>query len=429
VQHDEAMTRRRVLQASGAVAGLLATGPIASLVASAQDASETAASAEGASQVIRPFRIDIPQAALDDLHARLDRTRCPRELPGDGWERGVSLAYLQELAAYWRNDYDWRAWEARLNVFPQFTTEIDGAAIHFLHVESPEPNALSMILTHGWPGSIVEFIEVIGPLADPVAHGGDPADAFHTVVPAMPGYGFSGPTHEAGWNTARMAAAWAEMMRRLVYERYGAQGGDWGATVSRTLGIRDAERVVGVHLNFLPTFPSGDPAELDGLTEAELERLAKLEWFGPEEAGHFTIQGTRPQTISYSLTDSPVGQLGWIVEKFKAWTDSESVPEDAVDRDHMLTNVMLYWLTETARSSADLYREDMAAWGEPKINETPTGLALFPVEIGQPIRKLAEPSNTNIVHWSEFDRGGHHAAMEEPDLLVEDVRAFFRLVR
>jgi pimeloyl-ACP methyl ester carboxylesterase len=435
------MTRRRLLEASGAVAGLLAAGPLDTWAAAGRETVAPADTtpfalaqpgtpvAEDAGAEIQPFRIDMPEAVLADLNARLARTRWPSELPGLGWERGVPLAYLQELAEYWRTEYDWRAQEARLNAFPQFTTTIDGANIHFLHVESPEPNALPLILTHGWPGSVVEFIEVIGPLADPAAHGGDPADAFHVVVPSMPGFGFSRPTHETGWDTSRIADAWAELMRRLGYERYGAQGGDWGATVSRTLGIHDAEHVVGVHITFLPTFPSGDQSELEGLTEAEQTRLAKLQHFGTEQSGYFSIQGTRPQTIAYGLTDSPVGQLAWIVEKFKEWTESESVPEDAVDRDLMLTNVMFYWLTETARSSADLYKEDMSAWGEPEINNTPLGIALFPAEIGQPIRRLAEPTNTNIVHWSEFDRGGHFAAMEEPDLLIEDVRTFFRRFR
>jgi pimeloyl-ACP methyl ester carboxylesterase len=432
-----------MLRASGAAATLAATTPVAAWATSAlhdaePDASSgnlakwqaaTPVSAEHSGEAIAPFTIDIPQATLDDLHARLERTRWPRELPGVGWERGVPVDYLRELATYWRDDYDWRAWEARLNAFPQFTTTIDGANIHFLHVPSPDPDALPLIITHGWPGSVVEFLEVIGPLTDPAAHGGDPADAFHVVVPSMPGFGFSGPTHETGWDTTRIALAWAELMRRLGYDRYGAQGGDWVAQVSRTLGIRDAEHVVGVHLNFLPTFPSGDPADLEGLTEAEQEKLAKLEYFATEQSGYFSIQGTRPQTLAYGLTDSPVGQLAWIVEKFKEWTDSETVPEDAVDRDQMLTNVMFYWLTETARSSADLYKADTSAFGEPEIIETPTGIAVFPAEIGQPIRRFAEPSNPNIVHWSEFDRGGHFAAMEEPDLLVEDVRTFFRGLR
>jgi microsomal epoxide hydrolase len=436
------MTRRRLLEASGAVAVLMAAKPLQTLAVSGFVTGATATTTSGSalaqpatpvteslSGEIQPFRIDIPEAALEDLNKRLTRTRWPRESPSVGWERGVPLDYLQELAEYWQTKYDWRTQEARLNEIPQFTTTIDGANIHFLHVRSPESEAMPLILTHGWPGSVVEFLEVIGPLADPAAHGGDPADAFHVVVPSMPGFGFSGPTDDTGWDTTRIALAWAELMRRLGYEQYGAQGGDWGAQVSRTLGIRDAEHVVGVHLNFLPTFPSGDPAELEGLTEAEQERLAKLEYFATEQSGYFSIQGTRPQTLAYGLTDSPAGQLAWIVEKFKELTDSESVPEDAVDRDQMLTNVMFYWLTETARSSADLYKEDTSAFGEPEINETPTGIAVFPAEIGQPIRRFAEPSNPNIVHWSEFDRGGHFAAMEEPDLLVEDVRTFFRGLR
>jgi epoxide hydrolase len=390
----------------------------------------TPASGESAQgEEIVPFTIDIPQSAIDDLHNRLARTRWPSELPGVGWERGVPRAYMKELAEYWRTDYDWRVWEARLNEFPQFTTTIDGANVHFLHVPSPEPDALPLILTHGWPGSIVEFMEVIGPLTDPAAHGGDPADAFHLVVPSIPGFGFSGPTHETGWTTRHVAEAWAELMRRLGYERYGAQGGDWGATISRNLGIVDPEHVVGVHINFLLTFPTGDPAELEGLTEKEQERLSNLERYGAEMSGYLSIQGTRPQTLCYGLTDSPTGQLAWIVEKFKEWTDSENVPEDAVDRDQMLTNVMLYWLTETARSSADIYREDGATWGDVEIFDLPLGVALFPKEMGQPIRKLAERENTNIVHWSEFDRGGHFAAMEEPDLLVGDIREFFRQFR
>jgi microsomal epoxide hydrolase len=270
---------------------------------------------------------------------------------------------------------------------------------------------------------------VIGPLSDPVAHGGELADAFHLVIPSIPGFGFSGPKDETGWDTRRIAAAWAELMRRLGYERYGAQGGDWGASISRNLGLAAPEQVAGVHLNFLLTFPTGDPAELEGLTEKEQERLASLERFNTELSGYLAVQSTRPQTLAYSLTDSPVGQLAWIVDTFKEWTDNTGSPESAIDRDQMLTNVMLYWLTGTARSSADLYRDDVASWEETTIFDLPMGLALFAKEIGQPIRAWAERENTNIIHWSEFDRGGHFAAMEEPDLFVQDVRDFFRLVR
>lgn len=381
---------------------------------------------------IKPFTIDIPQADLDDLRDRLAHTRWPGELPGADWSRGVPVSYLKELAEYWRTTYDWRAYEARLNQLPQFTTEIDGANIYFLHVRSPEPGALPLILTHGWPGSVVEFLNVIGPLTDPRAHGGDPADAFHVVIPAIPGYGFSGPTRDAGWNSARVARAWAELMRGLGYERYGAQGGDWGAFVAPELGRVDAEHVVGVHVNaatmgFIPFGPVS-AEDLASFTDAEKQRLERLNRFLTDMNGYFQIQATRPQTIAYGLTDSPVGQLAWIVEKFKEWSyPSEALPEEAIDRDLMLTDVMLYWLTKTAGSSAQSYYENMHAanWGQ-QPGTTPTGVAVFAEDIA--IRRYAEQGN-NIVHWSEFERGGHFAAMEAPDLLVGDIRQFFRPLR
>ena len=381
---------------------------------------------------IRPFRIDIPQADLDDLRDRLARTRWPDELPGVGWTRGVPLGYLKELAGYWADGYDWPKQEARLNQFPQFTTTIDGQNIHFLHVRSPEPDALPLILTHGWPGSIVEFLNVIGPLTDPRAHRGDPADAFHLVIPSLPGYGLSGPTHQIGWTTDRVATAWAELMARLGYQRYGAQGGDWGAFVAPQLGRIDPDHLVGVHLNaatfgFIPFGPV-DPEELASFTDAERARLERLDTStaGPGN-GYFEVQATRPQTLAYALTDSPVGQLAWIVERFKEWTWAAEVPEDAVDRDQLLTTVMLYWLTGTARSSAELYYENAhAGFSGQQPGTTPTGVAVFAGDYA--IRRYAERTN-HIVHWTEFDRGGHFAAMEAPDLLVGDVRNFFRLVR
>ncbi len=381
---------------------------------------------------IRPFRIDVPQAALDDLRDRLARTRWPDEVPGVGWSRGVPLDYLRELAEYWRTTYQWREHEARLNEYPQFTTTIDGANVHFLHVRSPEPGALPLILTHGWPGSIVEFLEVIGPLSDPRAHGGEPADAFHLVIPSIPGYGFSGPAPDPGWTTDRTARAWAELMRRLGYARYGAQGGDWGAFIAPALGRADAEHVAGVHVNaatfgFIPFGPVG-PEELATFTDAEKARLARLNNFMNEMNGYFQIQATRPQTLAYGLADSPAGQLAWIVEKFKEWTSSAAeLPEAAVDRDQMLTNVTLYWLTNTAGSSARMYYENMHAssWGQ-QPGTTPTGVAVFAEDVA--IRRYGERGN-NIVHWSEFDRGGHFAAMEAPDLLVGDIREFFRKLR
>jgi epoxide hydrolase len=381
---------------------------------------------------IRPFRIDVPQADLDDLRDRLHRTRWPDELSGVGWTRGVPLGYLKQLAGYWADGYDWRKQEARLNELPQFTTTIDGANIHFLHVRSPEPDALPLLLTHGWPGSIAEFLQVIGPLTDPAAHGGDPTDAFHLVIPSLPGYGLSGPTREPGWTIDRVAKAWAELMARLGYQRYGTQGGDWGAFVAPQLGRIDPDHVVGVHLNaatfgFIPFGPV-DPEELASFTDAEKQRLERLDTStaGPGN-GYFEVQATRPQTLAYALTDSPVGQLAWIVEKFKEWTHAAEVPEDAVDRDQLLTNVMLYWLTGTANSSARLYYENLhAGFAAPQPVTVPTGVAVFAEDYA--IRRYGERGH-NIVQWTEFDRGGHFAAMEAPDLLVGDVRSFFRGLR
>jgi epoxide hydrolase len=389
-------------------------------------------SAEIANTEVQPFRVDIPDADLDDLRDRLARTRWPDELPGAGWAYGVPLGYLKELAEYWRSGYDWRAQEARLNQFPQFVTTVDGARVHFLHVPSPRREALPLVITHGWPGSIAEFLDVIGPLSDPGAYGGNPADAFHLVLPSIPGYGLSGPTHDTGWTTGRVAKAWAELMRRLGYQRYGAQGGDWGAFVSPELGRADPDRVVGIHVNaatfgFIP-FGEVGPEELASFTDAEKVRLERLNRFLSDGNAYFQVQATRPQTLAYGLTDSPVGQLAWNVEKFKEWTHpSEDLPESAVDRDQLLTNVMLYWLTGTAGSSARLYYENLhaASWGQPPAT-TPTGVAVFAEDVA--IRRYAERAN-NIVHWSEFDRGGHFAAMEAPDLFVQDVRAFFRALR
>ncbi|WP_411149879.1 epoxide hydrolase family protein [Streptomyces sp. A30] len=389
---------------------------------------------------IQPFRIDIPQSDLDDLHDRLDRTRWPDELPGVGWAYGVPSDYLRDLVRYWRHTYDWRTAEARLNAWPQFTTEIDGAHVHFAHIRSPEPDATPLVITHGWPGSIVEFLDVVGPLTDPAAHGGDPADAFHVVLPSIPGFGFSGPTRDTGWEARRIADAWVELMTRLGYERFGAQGGDWGAGISRELGRVHPDRVIGIHLNLLPgaqaaTEPT--PEELAALSPGERERtlLSWRRWaeWSREGTGYYAVQHTRPQTLSYALTDSPVGQLAWIVEKFREWTDSEELPEEAVDRDLMLTNVMLYWLTGTAGSSARIYYERAHAEGDrvaaPNEPSTaPTALASFPGDPQIPLRHKAERTE-NIVRWTEFDRGGHFAAMEEPDLLVGDVRAFFRQLR
>lgn len=383
---------------------------------------------------MRPFRIDSPQEQIDDLHARLGATRWPDELPGAGWDRGVPLEYLKGLAEYWRTSFDWRAAEAELNRYPQFIEEIDGAPVHFLHVVSPEPDATPLLLTHGWPGSVAEFLDVIGPLSDPRAHGGDPADAFHLVIPSIPGYGFSNPLPEKGWDTARIARAWAELMARLGYDHYIAQGGDAGAVISLELGRTDPDHVLGVHVNMLMTFPSGDPAEFEGLTERDQARLGKLSRFDAELSGYMKLQQTRPQTLAYALTDSPVGQLAWIAEKFLDWTGAEQLPEEAVDRDRLLTIVSIYWLTATAGSSAQYYYEGAeavraAAGGAvPPPLTVPVGVAVFPDDIFVPIRRFADRDIPTLIHWTEFEHGGHFAALEKPAELAGDVRTFARSV-
>lgn len=389
---------------------------------------------------IEPFRLSVPQSDLDDLYDRLDRTRWPAELPGAGWEYGVPAGYLRELVRYWRHEYDWRAAEAELNRWPQFTTTIDGARVHFAHIRSPEPNATPLVITHGWPGSIVEFLDVVGPLTDPVAHGGDAADAFHVFVPGIPGFGLSGPTTERGWEARRVADAWAVLMRRLGYARFGLQGGDWGAGISREVGRVHPERVIGVHLNLLPGAQAAtEPAEgeLAALGPEERERTLRSwrrwEAWSRDGAGYAGLQSTRPHTLGYALTDSPVGQLAWIVEKFREWTDCEELPEEAVDRDRLLTNVMLYWLTGTAGSSARIYYERAhvtgdRAWQPAEPSTAPTAVAVFPADPQIPLRHKAERTE-NLLRWTEFDRGGHFAALEEPDLLIDDVRAFFRQLR
>ncbi|MFD0692227.1 epoxide hydrolase family protein [Actinomadura fibrosa] len=384
---------------------------------------------------MRPFRVDIPEDDLDDLRSRLARTRWPDELPGTAWTRGIPLGYVRELAEHWRCRYDWRSAEAALNRHPQFLTEIDGATIHVLHAESPEPDALPLVATHGWPGSVAEFRDVIGPLTDPRAHGGDPADAFHLVVPSIPGFGFSRPLRTPGWNARRVAGAWAELMRRLGYGRFAAHGGDAGSVVSLELGRAVPDRLAGVHVSMLLTFPSGAAGELDGLGGRDRERLARLARFEAELSGYMKLQSTRPQTLAYALTDSPAGQLAWIAERFREWNYAAGVPEDAVDRDHMLTTVSIYWLTATAGSAAQHYyegAEDLrrAARGEPPPPLTvPVGVAVFPDDVLPPVRRLAERDVPGITRWTEFERGGHFPAMEEPDALVGDIRAFFRPLR
>jgi pimeloyl-ACP methyl ester carboxylesterase len=380
---------------------------------------------------VRPFRIAIPEEDIEDLRRRLAQPRWPDEVSGAGWSRGVPADYLKKLAEYWRGGYDWRKHEARLNELPQFTTAVDGQNLHFVHVRSPEPGALPLMLIHGWPGSFVEFLELIGPLSDPRAHGGDPRDAFDVVIPSIPGHGFSIPLSGPGWTLRRIAKAFTDLMRGLGYHRYGVQGGDVGAFEAPLMGRIEPERVIGVHVNALVTFPSGDRAELAELSPMEQVRFARLQHFKSEMMGYVQIQGTRPQTLAYGLTDSPVGQLAWIVEKFKEWTDSaKALPEDAVDIDRILTDVSVYWFTRTAGSSANLYYEtfhDPETWAPKPRGTVPTGVAVFKTA-DVAIRRLAERDH-HVVQWSEFDRGGHFAALEAPDLLLADVRKFFRRFR
>ncbi len=379
---------------------------------------------------IRPFHLDIPQAALDELAAKLAATRWPAPLPGDGWDTGVPTAWLRTLVEHWRTGYDWRAAERELNAIPQFTTVIDGQRIHFLHARSPEPGALPLILTHGWPGSVVEFLDLVGPLTDPRAHGGDAGDAFHVVIPSLPGFGFSGPVSDAGWDTNRIARAWAELMRRLGYARFGAQGGDVGAGVCAELGRVAPDRVVGVHVNGgpgpMPPVPLPDE-ERAALSALEQDRVARIEAFLQEEFGYIAVQSTRPQTLGYGLVDSPVGQLAWIMDKFREWTHPRhALPEEVVDRDRLLTNVMLYWLTGTAGSAAYVGYAQAEGWGPKENSGVPTAALVFAHDVG--IRRYAERENT-IVRWTDVDRGGHFAALEEPDLLLQDVREFFGSLR
>ena len=380
-----------------------------------------------------PFRVDVPDAVLVDLRERLARTRWPAQLDDAGWDYGTELSYLQALCAYWEREFDWRAAEARVNAWPQFETDIDGEHLHFIHARSPHPNALPLLVTHGWPGSVVEFLDILGPLVDPPAHGGDAADAFHVVCPSMPGYGWSGPTHQQGWDIRRVAEAEAELMAELGYDRYGAQGGDWGAIATTMLGLADPEHVVGLHLNMVVAGPpSGDGVNpLDGLSETELEALNDMNHFREEETGYQAIQGTKPQTLGYGLTDSPAGLAGWIVEKFRTWSDCDGDVESSFTKDQLLTNITAYWVTNTIASSVRLYCESQRArrFGPaPEYVDVPTGAAIFPKELYRPPRSWAEAA-FNIVHWTEMPRGGHFAAMEEPELLVDDVRSFFRLLR
>ncbi|MBL7489697.1 epoxide hydrolase [Frankia sp. AgB1.9] len=370
---------------------------------------------------LRPFRIDVPRRDLDDLRVRLSAARWPSEVTGAGTDYGMPLGVVQRLANRWSSGYDWRAHEARLNEIPQFTTTIDGQNIHFLHVRSGEPAALPLLLLHGWPSSVAEFLGMIGPLTDPRGHGGGSAPAFDVVVPSLPGYGFSGPVTEPGWDSARMARAFATLMERLGYRRWGAVGGDAGALVGRELGILGPEGLVGVHLLQIFAFPSGDPAELAALSEADRASLSGSTADFQSKAGYQKIQQTRPQTLGYGLTDSPIGQLAWNAELWTGWGDYA----DYLDVDTYLTHVSIYWFTRTGVSSARHYYEDAhsGAGYRELPNKVPTAVAVFPEDY-RTVRAFAERAN-NVVRYREFDRGGHFAYTTDPDLVVDDLRQFF----
>jgi microsomal epoxide hydrolase len=384
------------------------------------------------SDAIEKFEIRVSDEELADLRERLQRTRWPDQIPGSNWDYGTDLGYLQELCEYWRDKFDWRPQEALLNQQQHFRTEIEGQPIHFVHARSKVEGALPLLMTHGWPGSVFLFYKILGPLTDPEAYGGSAADAFHVVCPSMPGYGWSGPTLEPGWDVRRVAQVQAKLMALLGYERYGAQGGDWGAIVTNHLGLLDAKHLAGIHLNMVVAGPPpGAENPMEGVTPEEMAGLADMAEFQKNETGYQRIQGTKPQTLGTGLNDSPAGLAGWIVEKFRSWSDCDGDVEKRFSKDELLTNIMIYWTTQTINSSMRLYCESMRSGlfglaGE-KV-QVPTGCAIFPKEIIRPPRRWAEAA-FDVRRWSVFESGGHFPALEEPEALVEDVRAFFRELR
>jgi len=379
------------------------------------------------SETIEQFKIRVDDAVLEDLRTRLARTRFPDQIEGSDWDDGIPVDYLRELVAYWRDAYDWRVHEARLNEFTHFRTGIDGQSIHFLHARSAHADAFPLLLTHGWPGSIVEFLDLIPRLTDPEAHGGRAADAFHVVAPSLPGYGFSEPPRTRGWDVQRIARAFVQLMDRLGYGHYGAQGGDWGAQVTTRIGALDAAHCAAIHLNMPIGAPPDQPIPLTAEDQAD---LAAMKLFQRDEDGYASEQGTKPQTVGAALNDSPAGLLAWIVEKFRAWSDCDGDLESCFTRDQLITNVMLYWVTQTSASAARLYWETRrsGAGTTPPLVGVPTGVARYPKEPLRWPRSWVE-RQYNVTHWAAMPRGGHFAAMEQPALFAEDLREFFRAVR
>jgi epoxide hydrolase len=381
---------------------------------------------------VRPFTIEVSDAELEDLRERLRRTRWPGEIKDSGWTYGTNLEYMRELVRHWLDDYDWRAQEAALNRLPQFVATVDGIEIHFVHVRGVGPNPLPLIISHGWPGSFYEMMDVIGPLADPAAHGGDPADAFDVVVPSLPGYGFSAHSHQPGMTPRRIGQLFAALMTDVLgYARFAAQGGDWGSVITAAMARDVPERLAGIHLNMLGLRPNTGPGT-PPLTEEEQAYLQRAQAGRDEEIGYQRIQGTRPQTLAYGLTDSPTGLAAWIVEKFRAWSDCAGDLDSRFTKDQLLTNIMLYWISGSIGTSIQLYYEAFhdtsLRLGPGERIEVPTGYAAFPGELFGSLRPWAERALT-ITRWTDMPKGGHFGAMEEPALYVEDVRAFFRTVR
>jgi pimeloyl-ACP methyl ester carboxylesterase len=378
------------------------------------------------SDAVTPFTLSVPQADLEDLARRLDQTRWPDKETVEDWTQGSPLARVQALCAYWRKGYDWRRFEARLNALGQYKTEIDGLGVHFLHVRSKHDNALPLLITHGWPGSVAEFMKVIGPLTDPTAHGGKAEDAFHVVAPSLPGYGFSGKPKATGWGVPRTAGAWIQLMARLGYDRWVAQGGDWGSAVTAAIGVIRPEACAAIHINMPLVFPTAE--QRADLTEQEKGYLAGLAYYQDWDSGYSKQQSTRPQSVGYGLVDSPAGQAAWIYEKLWAWTDNRGAPEDALTQDEMLDNIMLYWLPGTGASSARLYWESFGSFGSVKL-ELPVGVSIYPKEIFKASRRWVESNMSNLIHFNELDKGGHFAAWEQPDLFVGEIRTCFGKVR
>ncbi len=376
---------------------------------------------------IVPFKIHHSDEQLDDLRARIRNARWPEAETVAGsdepWAQGMPLEYARELAEHWAQDYDWRRCEAELNSWPNHRTVIDGLGIHFIHVRSPHEGARPLVLTHGWPGSVVEFLDVIGPLTDPGAHGGDPADAFHVVIPSLPGFGWSDKPTESGWGVPRIAAAWEQLMLRLGYDRFFAQGGDWGSMVTTAIALGHPEHLDGFHVN-MPIAPP-DPDLMDDMSELEVSALAGLDHYMNQENGYSAQQSTRPQTLGYGLADSAVGQMAWVTEKFWAWADHDGDPRSAISADRQLDNVMTYWLTNSAASSARLYWESFKDVDLSPV-PVPAGVSVFPKEIFRTSRRWAEKRYTDLRHYNALDRGGHFAAFEQPELFVDEVRAAFR---